>query len=80
MDVADADLDGGLKEFGRDCPLQSRCSYIDDDLIRDAAIWRGTVEFDAPLVCGHLYVSVRVCEYNLHNAWIAIAANIEGEQ
>ena len=48
MDVADADLDGGLKEFGRtrDCPLQSRRSYIDDDLIRDAAIWRGTVEFD----------------------------------
>ena len=46
MDVADADLDGDLKEFGTDCPLQSRCSYIDDDLLRDAAIWKGTVEFD----------------------------------
>ena len=46
MDVADADLDGGLKEFGRDRPLQLRCSYIDDELKRDAAIWRGTVEFD----------------------------------
>ena len=34
--------------FGKDCSLPSRCtcSYIGDDLIRDAAIWRGTVDFN----------------------------------
>ena len=45
-DVADADFDGVLKENGRDCLLQSRCSYTDDVLMSNAAIWKGAVVFD----------------------------------
>ena len=45
-DVADADFDGVLEENGRDCPLQSRCSYTDDVLMSNAAIWEGAVVFD----------------------------------